>query len=371
MAVEMHAGLASEGGSKLKMIISYADALPSGKPSSSDCNVEWLRIDVTGREGAIYALDLGGTNFRVLRIQLGGKEGRVIKQEHDEISIPPHLMTGGSNELFDFIASALAKFVASEGEDFHLAEGRQREFGFTFSFPVKQTSIASGTLIKWTKGFSIDEMVSEDAVTELSKALERQGLDMKIMALGHWLVGDMMIMMSLLLLYLVRVLMQHMWNVPMQFLNGMTSCPSQEKWTPYMSMMQCDKSPNLRIVGAKMKDILGVQSTSLKTRRLVVDICDIVAKRAARLAASGIHGILKKLGRNIPSTDKKRVVIAIDSGLYEHYSIFSECLESTLRDMLGEEDTSSLVIKLAKDGSGIGAALLAAAHSQYREADEL
>jgi hexokinase len=30
MTVEMHAGLASEGGSKLKMIISYVDNLPSG-----------------------------------------------------------------------------------------------------------------------------------------------------------------------------------------------------------------------------------------------------------------------------------------------------------------------------------------------------
>jgi hexokinase len=62
-------------------------------------------------------------------------------------------------ELFDFIASALANFVATEGEEVHLPEGRQRELGFTFSFPVKQTSIASGTLIKWTKGFSIEDTV--------------------------------------------------------------------------------------------------------------------------------------------------------------------------------------------------------------------
>lgn len=62
-------------------------------------------------------------------------------------------------ELFDFIATALANFVATEGEEFHLPEGRQRELGFTFSFPVKQTSISSGTLIKWTKGFSIEDTV--------------------------------------------------------------------------------------------------------------------------------------------------------------------------------------------------------------------
>lgn len=61
--------------------------------------------------------------------------------------------------LFDFIAAALAKFVESEPEGFHPPPGRQRELGFTFSFPVKQTSISSGTLIKWTKGFNIDDTV--------------------------------------------------------------------------------------------------------------------------------------------------------------------------------------------------------------------
>lgn len=47
-------------------------------------------------QGLFYALDLGGTNFRVLRVQLGGKEKRVVKQEFDEVSIPPNLMTGTS-----------------------------------------------------------------------------------------------------------------------------------------------------------------------------------------------------------------------------------------------------------------------------------
>lgn len=62
-------------------------------------------------------------------------------------------------ELFDYIAEELAKFVGTEGEGFHLSVGRQRELGFTFSFPVKQTSISSGTIINWTKGFSIEDAV--------------------------------------------------------------------------------------------------------------------------------------------------------------------------------------------------------------------
>jgi hexokinase len=46
--------------------------------------------------GLFYALDLGGTNFRVMRVQLGGREKRVVKQQYQEVTIPPHLMVGTS-----------------------------------------------------------------------------------------------------------------------------------------------------------------------------------------------------------------------------------------------------------------------------------
>ncbi|KAJ8527974.1 hypothetical protein K7X08_015425 [Anisodus acutangulus] len=157
MTVKMHAGLASEGGSKLKMLISYVDNLPTGD-----------------EKGLFYALNLGGTNFRVMRVQLGGKEKRIVKHEVKEVSIPHNIMAGSSSDaLFDFIAMSLAKLVATEGDDFHLPSARQRELGFTFSFPVKQMSIASGTLIKWTK-------VGQDVVGELVKAMERVGLDVRV-----------------------------------------------------------------------------------------------------------------------------------------------------------------------------------------------
>ncbi|MBA0739807.1 hypothetical protein Gogos_013042, partial [Gossypium gossypioides] len=147
MTVEMHAGLASEGGSKLKMLITYVDSLPTGD-----------------EKGLFYALDLGGTNFRVLRVLLGGKDGGILKQQFKEVSIPPNKMTGSSAALFDYIAAELAKFVAQEEDDFKPTSGRPRELGFTFSFPVMQTSIASGTLLRWTKGFSIDETVSDNGL---------------------------------------------------------------------------------------------------------------------------------------------------------------------------------------------------------------
>ncbi|KAI3971263.1 hypothetical protein MKW92_007388 [Papaver armeniacum] len=117
MTAEMHAGLASEGGSKLKM------------------------------------------------------DARVVKKEFTEVSIPPELMTATSSELFDFIAKELARFIATEGEGFFLPPGR--------------------TLIRWTKGFSIDDAVDKDVVVELTKALDRQGIDMRVAALvnDNWYIS--------------------------------------------------------------------------------------------------------------------------------------------------------------------------------------
>jgi hexokinase len=39
-------------------------------------------------------VDLGGTNFRVLRVQLGGKTGEILRQEFKEVAIPHELMVG-------------------------------------------------------------------------------------------------------------------------------------------------------------------------------------------------------------------------------------------------------------------------------------
>jgi len=65
MEVEMHAGLALEGGSRLKMLLTYVDSLPTGD-----------------EEGLFYALDLGGTNFRVSEYNWeGGRNELLIKKQ--------------------------------------------------------------------------------------------------------------------------------------------------------------------------------------------------------------------------------------------------------------------------------------------------
>ncbi|GLU14421.1 hypothetical protein SLE2022_309930 [Rubroshorea leprosula] len=436
MTVEMHAGLASEGGSKLKMLISYVDKLPTGN-----------------EKGLFYALDVGGTNFRVLRVQLGGKDGGIVNQQFTEVSIPPNLMTGTSDELFDFIVTELANFVAQEGPDFQLTPGMQRELGFTFSFPVIQSSIASGTLLRWTKGFSIDDTVGQDVVAELTKAMDRKGLDMRVTALVNDTVGtlaggryaDSEVVAAVILgtgsnaAYVERALAIPKWrglppkagemvinmewgnfrssHLPLteydhaldaeslnpgeqiyeKLISGMylgeivrrVLCRMAEEAaffgdtvppklkvpfilrTPDMSAMHHDTSPDLKVVANKLKDILEISSSSLKMRKLIVALCNIVATRGARVAAAGILGILKKMGRDtIKDGEKQRTVIAVDGGLYEHYIEYQKCLENTVNELLGQDLSDGIELVHANDGSGIGAALLAASHSQYLEAEE-
>jgi hexokinase len=60
-------------------------------------------------EGLFYGLDLGGTNFRVLRVQLGGNEKHVVNPpKSKEISIPQKLMSGSSSVSIDVQTSVAA-----------------------------------------------------------------------------------------------------------------------------------------------------------------------------------------------------------------------------------------------------------------------
>lgn len=144
-----------------------------------------------------------------------------------------------------------------------------------------------------------------------------------------------------------------------------------------MAAMHEDDSPDLREVSKILEETLGICDIPLKVRRLIVRVCNVVTHRAARLAAAGIVGILKKIGRDgsggIGSgrmksellSKPKRTVVAIEGGLYANYSSFREYLNEAVVEILGQEMAPHVVLRISEDGSGIGAALLAASHSSY------
>ncbi|ERN05123.1 hypothetical protein AMTRI_Chr01g108960 [Amborella trichopoda] len=434
MAVEMHAGLASEGGSKLKMLLTFVDNLPNGN-----------------EKGLYYALDLGGTHFRVLRVHLKGTKQKILDHKVEKQAIPPHLLTGTSEELFGFIALTLKRFIEKEGDDFELQPVSRRDLGFTFSFPVRQTSVSSGFLIKWTKGFAIEDMVGKDVAECLQSARTMLGLDVRVaalindsagtLALGHYHDEDTMVAVIIgtgtNACYIERAdaiikcqglisnsggmvinmewgnfWSSHLPRTPYDVdLDAESPNPYDQGFekmisgmylgdivrrvilrmakeadlfgevgkslsepftlrTPLMCAMHQDESSDLREVARIMEETLEVSNIPLRVRRLVVRVCDAVTRRAARLAAAGIVGILKKIGRDgkggsssNSSEGVRRTVVAIEGGLYENYSLFREYMRDALEEILGEEMSQNVVLRLSQDGSGLGAALLAAAVS--------
>lgn len=135
--------------------------------------------------------------------------------------------------------------------------------------------------------------------------------------------------------------------------------------TPSISSMQQDTSKDLEAVGSILYDVAGVDS-SLSARKIVLEVCDTIAKRGGRLAGAGIVGILQKLEDDSKGIiSGKRTVVAMDGGLYEHYPHYRQYLQDAVTELVGPELSKNIVIEHSKDGSGIGAALLAATNSKY------
>lgn len=95
-------------------------------------------------------------------------------------------------------------------------------------------------------------------------------------------------------------------------------------------------------------------------RKAVIEVCDVVAERGARLVGAGIVGIVKKLGR----LQNKLSVVTIEGGLYQHYRVFRNYLHSSVWEMLGDILSDHVIIEPSRGGSGTGALFLAASQNK-------
>ncbi|CAG8587082.1 12490_t:CDS:2, partial [Acaulospora morrowiae] len=144
----------------------------------------------TGQEtGTFLSLDLGGTNLRICQVDFQGNGVITIKQEKYLVSEAQKV--GESHILFDFIANCVLKFLVEIGYQ-HEKEKEKVNLGFTFSFPVAQTAIDKGTLLKWTKGFVCPDAVGKDVVSMLQESLDRLSVPVKVVALVNDTVGTLL-----------------------------------------------------------------------------------------------------------------------------------------------------------------------------------
>uniref|UniRef100_A0ABI7XDN1 Hexokinase-2 n=1 Tax=Felis catus TaxID=9685 RepID=A0ABI7XDN1_FELCA len=173
MKVEMERGLSKETHAiaPVKMLPTYVCATPDGT-----------------EKGDFLALDLGGTNFRVLLVRVRNGKRRGVEMHNKIYSIPQEVMHGTGDELFDHIVQCIADFLEYMG-----MKGVSLPLGFTFSFPCQQNSLDESILLKWTKGFKASGCEGEDVVTLLKEAIHRrEEFDLDVVAVVNDTVGTMM-----------------------------------------------------------------------------------------------------------------------------------------------------------------------------------
>ncbi|XP_062352613.1 hexokinase HKDC1-like isoform X1 [Cinclus cinclus] len=173
MRAELEYGLKRETQAKatVKMLPTYVCGTPDGT-----------------EKGKFLALDLGGTNFRVLLVKIKSGRKRSVQMYNKIFAIPLEIMQGTGEELFDHIVQCIAEFLEYMG-----IKGARLPLGFTFSFPCRQASIDKGTLVGWTKGFKATDCEGEDVVDMLREAIRRRNeFDLDIVAVVNDTVGTMM-----------------------------------------------------------------------------------------------------------------------------------------------------------------------------------
>ncbi|XP_015121109.1 hexokinase type 2 isoform X1 [Diachasma alloeum] len=416
---EINRGLAKETHEEaiVKCFTTYVQDLPNGT-----------------EKGNFLALDLGGTNFRVLLITL---DGHNFDMQSKIYAIPQSLMLGTGTQLFDHIAQCLALFV----KDLEL-ENEILPLGFTFSFPLTQVGLTEGYLVRWTKGFDCSGVVNEDVVRLLEEAIARRN-DVKIdvCAILNDTTGTLMscawkkpgCRIGLIVgtgsnaCYVEKtentecavpgnynpdkpnMLVNTEWgafgecgtldfvvteydqaidrnsiNPNKQIFEKMISgmymgelarlvleklvdngllfggkCPVDLKtrgkfFTKYVSEIEADpkgKYTNCREVLAE----LGIRNPSDQDCENVRYVCSVVSRRAAHLASAGIACLLVKISED-------NVTVGIDGSVYRFHPHFHDLMTEKISQL----QKYKFDLMLSEDGSGRGAALVAAVAAQKR-----
>ena len=168
-AITAGLGRETQPESSVKCFPTYVTQLPTGE-----------------EEGKFLALDLGGTNFRVLLMEIG-KHGK-FHMESQIFAVAGSIMVGSGQALFDHIADCLATFLQARG-----LTRQTLPLGFTFSFPLVQQGLTVGRLAQWTKGFQCSSVEGRDVVDLLRQAIKRRGdISIDVVAILNDTTGTLM-----------------------------------------------------------------------------------------------------------------------------------------------------------------------------------
>lgn len=116
--------------------------------------------------------------------------------------------------------------------------------------------------------------------------------------------------------------------------------------------MHSDHSAELVDTSIVLEELLGFKRTTLEDRVVVKRLCELVGMRAARLSAAAVGAVVSKINC------LDGAVIGIDGSVFEHYPHFRSRMLDALSELFGFS-AQNIQLQLARDGSGVGAALVA------------
>ncbi|XP_071948900.1 hexokinase-2-like [Antedon mediterranea] len=418
--MEKGLGAATNPTAKVKMFPSYVRSIPNGSES-----------------GRFFALDLGGSNFRVLLVTLLNGD---VKLESKVFALSQEIMTGTGEQLFDYIATCLGDFKKEKGISEKLP------LGFTFSFPCAQKGLTSAFLVTWTKGFSASGVENQDVVKLLQQSCAKQNVELDIVAVVNDTVGTLMscaytnpnCYIGLILgtgtnacymenldnvelwdgddkeprqviinmewgafgddgvlddirtdfdkemdkltpnkgkqlyekmisgMYLGEITRQALLKLAdhkMVFRGGLSDT-IKEPWkfeTRFLSEIEADTSESLTKVDEILRGLdLKPNHQDLQIANLV---CQAVSSRAAKLAAAGVATVANQMNRD-------EVTVGTDGSLYKKHPKFHDHMVLYAEKLAPKKKVNFM---LSEDGSGKGAALVAAVASRkkYIQVDSL
>ncbi|NXP68898.1 HXK3 protein, partial [Chloropsis cyanopogon] len=415
-----------------------------GKETNPSASVRMLPTYVShtpdGTErGDFLALDLGGTNFRVLVVRVT-EDG--ITMASEIYVIPVAVMQGTGEELFDHIIDCIIDFQTKQK-----LVTQMLPLGFTFSFPCQQVGLDKALLLTWTKGFSASGCVGQDVVQLLRDAAKRKRhLGMDVVALVNDTVGTMMACgyddpkceiglivgtgtnacymeemrnvgtvegdqgrmcinmewgafgdngcLDHLFTHFDQVVDEttinpgkqrfeklisgmYLGEIVRQILLVMTEkellfqgkpCPKLQTKdifkTKFLSTIELSNGLALRQIRAILNEL--ELDASFEDSVLMREVCQTVSLRAAQLCAAGLAAVVEKMREN-RGLDQLSVTVGVDGTLYKLHPCFSNNLQKTLKDLAPNCNVTFL---LSEDGSGKGAALVAAVASRAANAME-
>uniref|UniRef100_A0A1A9V367 Phosphotransferase n=1 Tax=Glossina austeni TaxID=7395 RepID=A0A1A9V367_GLOAU len=392
------------------------------------------RLPTRCERGKFLALDVGGSNFRILLYSIQDFDD--IKVESQNFQVPPKVLTGPGEHLFEFFAECMSNFIQT-----HELQEEEFNLGFTFSFPLMKTSLKNGILIRWSKDFQCEDVVGHDVVAMLQAALSRRdnihitnifvlnGTTATLISCA-WKHRETKIAVTIgrdtnavyeekmkhIQLFKEDTLNSTMlintqWSSfgnhgalnfmrsPIDFaLDESSTNPNEGIFDKMVAGMYIGEIVRLTMIecinaGALLKGNLSEQirkqmvfdikhmseiekekGASYQSTRQVLEtmgykeatnedcenlryICNKVSTRSAELIAICLACLVDRIG-------DPYIVIGIDGDMYSSYPNYRECLRKKTKQLVRPEHKFTL--QLTEDGSGHGAALLAATESVER-----